>query len=107
MTVAREQDISHCPDDCHSCPACCHDVNGPAQTGSGDVKLNGRGVLRSAGIDQGTHCCCCSSNEWKTMQGSSDIYLDGVPLVRLMDKTQHCGGIGQVETSSPDTNSNY
>jgi len=107
MTVARLGDISHNPSDCHSCPACCHDVKGPAITGSPDVFLNGRGVLRAQGIDQGIHCCCCGANQWQTLQGSSDIYLDGLPLVRLMDQTKHCGGIGFIETSSEDTNSNY
>jgi len=107
MTVARLTDISHNPSDCHSCPGCCHDVKGPAITGSPDTILNGKPVLRAAGADQGIHCCCCGSNSWMTLAGSGDIYLNGLPLVRLMDPTQHCGGIGFIETSSEDTNSNY
>lgn len=107
MTTARVGDISHNYSDCCGCPGCCHDVQGPAISGSHDSFLNGRAVLRANGMDNGVHCCCCGANNWRTMQGSSDVYLNGLPEVRLFDKTRHCGGIGQIETSSEDTNMNY
>ena len=107
MTVARLGDLSHNPRDCHSCPGCCHDVIGPAITGSPDTNLNGRPVLRATHFDGGIHCCCCGPNTWRTLCGSGDIYLNGTQLARLFDCTQHCGGIGKIVTSSSDTNTNY
>ena len=106
MTVARVGDISFCGACCHGCPACCHPVSGPAVSGSPDTYLNGRAVLRAPG-DPGVHCCCCSSNTWQTLCGSPDTYLNGIPVARQGDCTAHCGGIGSIITSSPDTNLNY
>ena len=107
MTSARVGDLSFCPACCHSCPACCHAVIGPLISGSPDAFLNGRAIARAQMADNGVHCCCCSSNTWATLCGTSDIILNGIPLARLNDCTKHCGGIGSFVTSSEDTNTNY
>jgi len=39
---------------------------------------------------------CCGTNQWKAMQGSVTVYINGKPAVRMGDKTRHCGGIGTV-----------
>jgi uncharacterized Zn-binding protein involved in type VI secretion len=35
-------------------------------------------------------------------EGSSKIFINGIPAVRLGDATQHCGGFGKMIEGSPD-----
>jgi len=107
MTVCRVGDYHLCPDDSHKCIGCPHVVTGPATYGAPDVILNGRSILRSNMVDGGIHCCCCGPNTWQTLSGSSDVFVHGIPIVRLGDITKSCGGIGSMITSSEDTNNNH
>ncbi|HEY0988262.1 MAG TPA: PAAR domain-containing protein, partial [Kofleriaceae bacterium] len=80
--------------DAHGCPACPHPGVGPAIAGSPDVNTNRRPAFRFD--DPGIHMACCGTNQWKAMQGSVTVYINGKPAVRIGDKTRHCGGIGTV-----------
>lgn len=65
-------------------------------TGSPDVSVGGQPVLRIG--DQGVHQQCCGANLWLTYQASSHVLVNNVALVRVGDRTIHCGGIGAMIT---------
>jgi len=46
--------------------------------------------------DPGIHAACCGSNTWKAASGSATVFINNKAAVRLGDKTQHCGGVGQM-----------
>jgi uncharacterized Zn-binding protein involved in type VI secretion len=98
--AARQGDISMNPADAHGCLICPHSVSGPATTGSGDVMVAGSPQLRASGMDQGVHAACCGPNTWMTLQGSSTVFVNDQPAVRLGDTTTHCGGVGSVITGA-------
>lgn len=80
------------PADAHSCDRCPHTVHGPALTGSPDVLINGKPVVRMG--DSGEHYGCCGANSWIAVAGSGSVYVNNRPVVRFSDLTQHCGGPG-------------
>jgi uncharacterized Zn-binding protein involved in type VI secretion len=86
--------------DAHGCPACPHQVSGPAITGSPTVMVNHMPALRVT--DTGVHQACCGPNMWMAAAGSSTVLINFLPAVRLGDATQHCGGVGQMIEGSPD-----
>jgi uncharacterized Zn-binding protein involved in type VI secretion len=86
--------------DAHGCPACPHQVIGPAVQGSPDVFVNNRPALRLN--DLGVHAACCGPNIWHPIQGSGTVFINGLPAVRLGDATQGCGGTGNLIEGSPD-----
>lgn len=88
------------PSDEHGCPACAHSVEGPAISGSPDVFVNGRAILRVG--DPGEHSACCGPNVWKARDGSSGVFVNGKRLHRLGDTTEHCGGEGALVEGSPN-----
>ncbi len=88
------------PADAHGCLVCPHSVSGPATTGSSDVMVAGSPQLRASGMDQGVHAACCGPNTWMTLQGSSTVFVNDQPAVRLGDTTTHCGGVGSVITGA-------
>lgn len=102
--ACRQSDISMNPADAHGCLVCPHPVSGPAVTGSGDVMIEGSPALRAQGIDSGVHAACCGPNSWVTMQGSSTVYINDLPVVRLGDTTIHCGGVGTMISSCGTVN---
>jgi uncharacterized Zn-binding protein involved in type VI secretion len=69
-------------------------------TGSADVIIEGQPQLRASGRDQGVHSSCCGSNKWATLQGSSTVFVNDLPAVRLGDATKHCGGVGSIITGA-------
>jgi uncharacterized Zn-binding protein involved in type VI secretion len=71
-------------------------------TGSPDVFANNLNSLRKNFRDMGVHCCCCGPNIWGTMEGSSDVFINGDGSVRLGDTNWCCGGVGTIITSSQD-----
>lgn len=72
-----------------------HPVQGPAISGDSGVFANGKPVL-TVSKGKGIHAACCGPNKWETKQGSSVVYVNGSPLVRLGDSTKHCGGPGKM-----------
>lgn len=89
------------PTDVHKCPACPHTVEGPAVTGSPNVELNGKPVVRVC--DRGIHDAkCCDENAWEAIEGAATVEVNGRPVVRRGDKSQHCGGNGALIGGSPD-----
>lgn len=98
--AARYSDISHNPSDSHGCLVCPHSVQGPAVSGSPNVIVAGFPQLRAAAKDNGTHSSCCGPNTWVTMQGSSTVFVNDLPAVRLGDATTHCGGTGSMITGA-------
>ena len=98
--VARHGDIAFCPADAHGCTKCAHQVRGPAIESSTDVFVNGFGALRQG--DAGIHAPCCGPNRWTAAKGSPGIFVNGKPVMRQGDMTQHCGGVGKVESASGD-----
>ena len=98
--ICRVGDQANCPDDSHGKDCCSHDVTGPAVSGSPDVSINGRPVLRVG--DPGVHSSCCGPNTWVTAEGSSTVFVNGIPVVRLGDGTTHCGGAGKMIEAGPD-----
>ena len=99
-SAARQDDISLNPADAHGCLVCPHSVSGPAVTGSEDVIVAGSPQLRATARDQGVHAACCGPNTWVTLQGSSTVFVNDIPAVRLGDATTHCGGIGSIITGA-------
>ncbi len=97
--ACRMTDISFNPADVHGCPVCPHPVQGPAMTGSEDTLIEGQAVLRASGRDAGVHAACCGPNSWVTSAGSSTVYVNDLPVVRLGDLTIHCGGGGTMISS--------
>lgn len=100
MPICRVGDDARNPADVHSCPACPHDVVGPAVSGSPDVTVNDLPVLRLC--DKGTHSTCCASCDWEAIEGSSTVTVNSRPVVRLQDATRHCGGTGAMIEGSSD-----
>ncbi|WP_245578269.1 PAAR domain-containing protein [Desulfomicrobium escambiense] len=98
--ACRVGDKAFCPHDAHGGSCCAHAVSGPAVSGSPDVVINGRPVLRLG--DQGKHSTCCGPNTWTAAMGSEDVLVNGKPLVRLGDTTKHCGGTGRMIEASSD-----
>lgn len=98
--AARRTDISMNPSDSHGAPCCSHGVEGPAQTGSANVFVEGQPLLRARGVDNGVHSGCCGPNTWVTMQGSTSVTVNDIPVVRVGDATTHCGGTGSLITGA-------
>ena len=96
--AGRKGDQAHCPADSHGCPACPHDVIGPAVEGSPDVKINGREALRVG--DRGAHGACCGPNQWQAVGGAPGVFINGQRAHRVGDDVAHCGGDGALETGS-------
>lgn len=96
--VSRVGDQANCPNDSHGKSCCSHNVTGPAISGSPDVFVNNRPVLRIG--DPGVHSKCCGPNTWVTAQGSKYFLVNGIPVVRLGDETTHCGGKGKMVEGS-------
>ena len=89
--AARQTDISMCPSDSHGNLCCSHIVAGQP-------------LLRANGTDNGVHSSCCGANTWVTMQGSSTVTVNDMPVVRLGDTTTHCGGTGSIITGASNVN---
>jgi uncharacterized Zn-binding protein involved in type VI secretion len=98
--ASRVGDKANCPIDAHGKNCCPHNVIGPALSGSPDVSINGKPVLRIG--DPGVHSACCGPNTWKCAAGSGTVVVNGLPVARLGDATSHCGGIGTMIEGSPD-----
>lgn len=98
--AGRKGDLGHCPADSHGCPACPHDVRGPATEGSPDVRINGEPALRVG--DPGDHASCCGPNRWQAVGGAPAVLINGKAAHRKGDATAHCGGDGQLITGSGD-----
>ena len=94
--------LGHVAHDAHGCPSCPHTCVGPAITGSPDVLVNRRPVLRVN--DRGIHAGCCGPNTWEAAKGSSTVFVNGRAAVRQGDETRHCGGVGSVQGGSPNVN---
>jgi len=62
--------------------------------------VNGRPALRLG--DPGIHAACCGSNTWVAKQGSATVFINGLPAHRVNDQDQHCGGVGTLQTGSPN-----
>jgi len=91
--AARLGDPAQVQNDAHGCPACPHPGLGPIVTGSPDVYINN---------DLGVHAICCGPNTYSLTKGSPDVYVNNKPLMRMNDKTTHCGGSGTIQKGSPD-----
>ena len=98
--ICRVGDKAHCPSDSHGSSCCSHRVSGPAVSGSPDVLINGRPVLRIG--DPGRHRKCCGPNTWTASEGSASIFVNGIPVTRIGDATKHCGGKGKMIEASSD-----
>ncbi|PIE02408.1 MAG: hypothetical protein CSA81_07015 [Acidobacteria bacterium] len=98
--AGRIGDKSRAPVDAHGCPACPHNVTGPAITGSPDVLINNRPALRVK--DKGLHAACCSCNMWEAKVGSSTVMINNRFAFRKGDLSMHCGGFGTLIQGSPD-----
>jgi uncharacterized Zn-binding protein involved in type VI secretion len=98
--AGRVGDNAKCSADSHGCPSCPHTVSGPAQSGSGDIIINGHNALRIG--DEGTHSSCCGANTWRAAGGSASVLLNGKQAHRKGDKTTHCGGEGSLDIGSPN-----
>lgn len=96
----RLGDKSQAQVDAHGCPACPHNVTGPAIIGSPDVLVNHRPALRMG--DSGIHAACCGPNIWVAAQGSATVLINFRPAHRLGDLDIHCGGPGRLIEGSPD-----
>lgn len=100
VRAGRVGDRAHCPCDAHHCSSCAHSVAGPAISGSPNVLVNGRHMLRVD--DRGTHAQCCGPNVWVATKGAMRVLVNGKLAHRLGDRTIHCGGKGQLVQGSPD-----
>jgi uncharacterized Zn-binding protein involved in type VI secretion len=63
-------------------------------TGSSNVFVNGRPVVRMC--DTGIHIACCATCNWEAVQGSATVRVNGRSVVRVDDTTKHCGGMGKM-----------
>jgi uncharacterized Zn-binding protein involved in type VI secretion len=101
--AARVSDKARVPKDNHD-GVCCHHKNaeGPATVGSPDVNIDGKPALRQG--DTGKHSHCCGKGEWTAMGGSTTVKINGKPAIREQDPTQHCGGVGQIISSTKKVN---
>lgn len=84
--------------DSHRCNSCPHEVSGPATQGSDDVIVNGMPAVRKG--DGGVHSACCGDNRWTAQGSSPTVTINGKQAFRLMDETNHCGGLGMLVESS-------
>lgn len=98
--VSRLADRSYVPKDSHGRGCCDHGAIGPAQTGSPNVFVNSRPVLRVG--DTGVHSKCCGDNTWEAVQGAQRVIVNGRRVHRLGDEDRHCGGMGYMVDGSPD-----
>ncbi len=98
--AGRLGDRSKAPSDAHGCPACPHDVTGPAVRGSANVIINNKRALRVD--DEGIHAACCGGNTWKAVNGSGTVFINGRFAHRKEDAVRHCGGMGNLAQGSPD-----
>lgn len=98
--AVRLSDLSLVLGDAHACPICPHVCVGPIINASNNVFINGLGACRKD--DPGIHAVCCGPNTYTAAQGSDNVMVNGKPLVRLGDKTSHCGGDGKTITGSPN-----
>lgn len=98
--ATRIGDRSNCPEDSHGCPACPHNVTGPAVSGSPDVFINETSALRVG--DWGVHSPCCGPNTFRAVQGSPSVFINGRQAHRVGDRDDHCGGIGSMIEGSKD-----
>ncbi len=96
----RLGDKSEAPADAHGCPACPHNVKGPALTGSPNVYVNNKPALRVS--DTGVHAPCCGPNIWTAFMGSGTVFINYLPAHREGDLDVHCGGPGKLIEGSPD-----
>ncbi|MBL8602275.1 MAG: hypothetical protein JNK72_10175 [Myxococcales bacterium] len=96
--AGRKGDLGHCPADSHGCPACPHDVKGPATDGSENVLINAERALRVG--DPGVHSSCCGPNQWQATGGAPGVFINGKKAHRKGDAQAHCGGDGQLSTGS-------
>ena len=69
-------------------------------SGSPNVLVAGESQLRASGADNGKHSGCCGPNTWVTLQGSTSVFVNDLPAVRLGDTTTHCGGSGSIITGA-------
>lgn len=100
--VGRLGDVAVCQADAHGCPACPHNVTGPAVQGSPNVTVNSLPVVRQG--DMGVHMVCCAGNTWTAQKGSSTVFVNGMPVMRKGDMVQHCGGAGKLNAGSANVN---
>ena len=96
----RVGDQSRVPEDSHGKPCCPHDCKGPATSGSPNVTVNGKKVLRVT--DPGVHKKCCGPNKWNAAAGSCTVKINRLPAHRKGDKVKHCGGDGKLVEGSPN-----
>lgn len=92
--VGRLGDKARIEHDIHGCIACDHAAQGPAISGSNNVFVNRRPVLRVS--DRGIHTPCCGLNRWEAVEGSPTVFVNGRAIHRVGDKTRHCGGLGEL-----------
>lgn len=97
--TAREGDRARSHDAAHNCRDCEEVIEGPATTGSDNVHLNGRRILRLC--DRGTHTNCPDSR-WRAVEGAATVFVNRRPVVRLGDDSQHCDGMGELIEGSED-----
>ena len=100
MNAVRLGDLAMITGDAHGCLACPHVCVGPTIDGSNDVFINSLNAIRKG--DPGIHAACCGPNNFKTNQGSPNVFVNGKPLVRMNDQTKHCGGMGKMINGSPN-----
>ena len=102
--AVRLSDTALVPADSHACTMCPHTCIGPIIDASNDVFINSLGAAREG--DPGIHAVCCGPNTFKCAEGSPNVFVNGKPLVRKGDKTEHCGGDGSITSGSPNVNCN-
>ncbi len=98
--MGRLGDKSEAKGDGHGCPACPHNVTGPAVTGSPDVLVNNKPALRVT--DMGIHGACCGPNLWQAAIGSGTVLINSLAAHRKGDTDVHCGKDGELIEGSPD-----
>lgn len=96
--AGRLGDHAYSPSDKHSCSSCPHVAGGAATSGSHNVLVNNRPILRVN--DAGSHSACCGDNQWRAVDGAWSVLINGLPAHRRGDRTQHCGGEGQLISGS-------
>jgi uncharacterized Zn-binding protein involved in type VI secretion len=100
-SLGRLGDNSLAMADNHGCPACPHQVLGPAIAGSPNVRVNGRAALRVG--DTGVHTVCCGPNQWTAQLGSVNVFINGKGAHRQGDAVTHCWNtLGHLTSGSPD-----
>lgn len=63
----------------------------PTITASEDVFVNGRGAHRKTDA-LAVHCCGLSCHGGTTVQGSPNVFVNGLPIARITDKVD-CGSV--------------